>query len=75
MTRILDYTGNSQERTTTVAELRTLRITGVRDDGYHLLESLFVALDLHDDRLRTGDARDRALLAHSAPRGALAGHH
>ena len=28
MTRILDYTGNSQERTTTVAELRTLRTTG-----------------------------------------------
>ena len=26
-----------------------LRVTGVRDDGYHLLESLFVALDLHDD--------------------------
>lgn len=28
MTRILDYTGNSQERTTTVAELRALRTTG-----------------------------------------------
>ncbi len=28
MTRILDYTGNSQERTTTVAELRTLRAGG-----------------------------------------------
>lgn len=26
-----------------------LRIVGRRDDGYHLLESLFHALDLHDD--------------------------
>jgi len=34
-----------------------LRVVGVRDDGYHLLESLFVPLDLHDDlRLELEDA-------------------
>ncbi len=27
---------------------RTLRITGVRDDGYHLIEAEMVSLDLHD---------------------------
>ena len=26
----------------------SLRITGVRDDGYHLLRSVFVRLTLHD---------------------------
>ena len=28
---------------------RTLRVVGVRDDGYHLIDAEMVALDLHDD--------------------------
>lgn len=36
-----------------------LRVVGVREDGYHLLESLFAPLDLHDDlRLELEGAPD-----------------
>ena len=29
----------------------SLRITGVRDDGYHLIDAEMVSLDLHDVRI------------------------
>ena len=35
----------------------SLRVTGVRDDGYHLIDAEMVTLDLHDTlRLRSADA-------------------
>ena len=50
----------------------SLRVTGVRDDGYHLLDSVMVALDLADtlEITEAPDGRSRLEVVPDWPRGA-----